>query len=373
MKIKLFASLSNWIQSHKKLAMLCATLLIAAMAGAGVWGYKLYSYRQTANYAFEKLKTALAPPQPEQLAKLVNFNAIGQQMAQLIKKTFPFYMEGKDQERNIRNKLQNAILKKFVQKEEKTTPLPDDEQERLHLPAQILPDNFVSQLATNLVLREAGKNSAIIVAKMDHPLLNRNFTLIFGMDRTASGWKVDKFLNADEIIAQLRQALLDRHVKLRNVYEHKNNLTAKRMNDLIPVQSCEVSAGLMSDGKTLLMAVQVIGRNKGNVQINNFNVDTNIMGRNGKLVAHRFLNVAKPVAPGEDFNHRWNFELEADSALGRSILQNQPLSCNAKWQTLGLNSSEVLHILELPNPDTQCSIAGHDHPAGFCQTPAFLE
>lgn len=372
MKLSFLTSFSNYIKSHKKIAFGGLLVLCAGLIAAIYFGWREYQYRQSAAYAFEQLKQALNPPKVEELAKMIDFNSIGTELAQTIKKVFPFYMEGQDQERKIRNRLQNVLLKRFSQKEEKKQQLDlDDEQGLLNLPLEILPSDFINQLTNGLSLRETGEYSAIISAKVDQPLLGRNFTLVFGMNKTSNGWKVNRFLNVSEIAGQIREAMLERHIKLRNVYEHKNMLTMRRMEQLLPMQSCSVNAGLLSDGKTLIMTVEVIGRNKGNIQINNFNVDTNILGKNGKTVAHRFLNVAKPVAPGEDFNHRWNFELEANSDLGRAILQNRPLRCDAKWQTLGLNSSEVLHILELPHPDRQCAIGGHDHPDGFCQLPVF--
>lgn len=375
MKLNLLAPLSGWIAAHRKLALLAGLLLCAALIAGAYYGYRQYQYRQSAEYAFEQLKLALNPPKPEELAKLVDFNALGNDLARAIKKTFPFYMEGKDQERNIRNRLQNVILRSFLQKDEKRAPLPDaeDQQALLQVPLEIMPADFPAQLQGSLVLRDAGQSSAIVMAKLDQPLLGRSFTPVFGLDKTVNGWKVDRVLNADELLTQLREAMLQRHVKLRNVYEHKNMLTTRRMDELLPIQSCSAHAGILSDGRTLVMTVQVIGRNKGNVQINNFNVDTEITGGNGNVLARRFLNVAKPVAPGEDFNHRWNFELDASSDLARAIMRNQPLHCQAKWQTLGLNNSEVLHILEVPNPDAQCSISGHNHPDGFCQTPVFLQ
>lgn len=372
--MKLFSSLSGWIAAHRKLALLAGLLCCGGLAAGGWFGWQQYQHRQSAAYAFERLKLALNPPSPEELAKLVDFNSIGNDLARAIQKIFPFYLQGKDQERNIRNRLQNAVLRVFLQKDDKRASLPDadDQQALLQAPLEILPPDFVAQLQNSLVLRDAGPNSAIVVAKLEQPLLGRSFTPVFGLDRTANGWKVDRVLNADELLTQLREAMLQRHVKLRNVYEHKNMLTTRRMDELLPVQSCSANAGILSDGKTLVMTVQVIGRNKGNVQINNFNVDTAITGANGQLVTRRFLNVAKPVAPGEDFSHRWNFELEANSDLGRAIMRAQPLHCTARWQTLGLNNSEVLHILEVPNPDAQCAIDGHNHPDGFCQTPVFL-
>lgn len=374
MNINILSTLGSKITANKKISIAVLILLVIGLGVAAWYGFKEYRYRQTSNYALEQIKKALTPPDPKALANMVDFNAISQELAQAIKKNFPFYMEGPDQERNIRNRLQTALLKHFLNKDDaKAVPLPESEEERLALPVKILPADFVPQLSGSMGLVEKGEDTAHIGAKIENPLLKKTFPLIFSMRKTRDGWKVSHLANAEELISQVKTALLDRHAKLRGVYEGKNDKTMKRMEQLLPILSCSADAGLLSDGKTLLMVVQLIARNRGNIQINNFNVDASISGRGGREITQRFLNVAKPVAPGEDFNHRWNFELEADSQLGRAILAGRPLQCRASWQTLGLNNAEVLHILEVPNPDRECRVDGHNHPEGFCTTPLFVE
>ncbi len=372
--MRILSDLSAKIAAHKKLSLLVLVLLIIG-AGVGGWfGFKEYQYRQTAPYALEQLKKALTPPDTKALASLIDFNAISQELAEAIGKAFPFYLEGPDQVRNIRNRLQQSLLRHFLNKDDsKATPLPEKEEDQLVMPVKLLPPDFVEQLTASMNLLENGIDSAHVGVKIENPILKKTYPLIFGMRKTSDGWKVNHLTNAEELAGRIKTDLLERHARLRAVYESKNDKVAKRMEQLLPILSCSADAGVLSDRKTLLMVVQLIARNRGNIQINNFNVDARISGRGGKEIVQRFLNVAKPLPPGEDFNHRWNFELEANSPLGKALLSQGPLKCQASWQTLGLNNSEVLHILEVPNPDRQCGIDGHDHPDGFCTTPLFVQ
>lgn len=359
----------------RKYLLIPLVVLAAGLLVAGGWfGWKQYTFWQSGQYAFEKIKAALAPPDPASLAKQVDFYSVSGDIAKSIADNFPFFMPGADQERNISHHIQTALLKKFMDKDEKKqqTLEKEDEIALLHKNLEILPRNFVEQLFNTLNYKANDDNSGFVTAKVENELLNKNFTMIFNLDRTPNGWKITHLSNARELASQMREAMLQRHAKLRSVYEDKNAKTWKTMNQLIPIQSCTANAGLLSDGKTLLMVVHVIARNRGTLQINNFNVDTTIYGKNGKVLMRRFLNTAKPVTPGEDFDHRWNFELDAQNPQARLLLTQEPLQCKAIWQTLSLNNGQVLQIQEVPNPDLACEIDGHNHPQGFCQTPVFL-
>lgn len=372
--MKILSNLGAKIAAHKILSAIVFALLAVGAAAGGWFGFKEYQYRQTASYALEKLKKSLSPPNPAALANLVDFNGISQDLAQAIKKSFPFYMAGPEQERKIRQKLQQALLSRFSGGDEsKAAPLPEKEEQRLALPVKILPPDFISQLVSGMNLLEDGVDTAHLGSKIENPMLETAFPLIFTLRKTGDGWKATRLANANELVEKARDVLLKRHARLRQVYEEKNGKTAKRMERLLPILSCSADAGALSDGKTVIMVLHLIARNRGGIQINNFNVDASVMGRGGKAITQRFLNVAKPLPPGEDFNHRWNFELEAQSPLGREIMASRPLKCEASWQTLGLGNGEVLHILETPNPDRQCAIDGHSHPEGFCTTPLFIE
>lgn len=374
MKISFLTPLTSWIKSHRLISGIGLAGLIILLCAASWYGWTQYQYRQTSQYAFEKLKQTLNPPQAAELSKIVDFNALSHDLVQATIKNFPFFMAGPDQERNISHTLQTALLREFLANE-KAAPISADESEEkaLKKPVRILPPDFIAQLLQTATLRQTDDNSALISTKITNPQLGKPFTLIFGLRHGQDGWKLRSFANAQEVITQLNQALLARHNRLREVFNEKNEVTAKKMNELLPIQSCSANAGLLSDGKTLIMTVQVIARNRGSVQVNNFSLDTEIIGKDHQPITRRFLNVAKPVAPGEDFNHSWSFELDSQSDLAQNIMSGIPISCKANWQTLGLNNHQVWHIEEVPNPDRQCSLDGHDHPEGFCLLPIFQQ
>lgn len=371
--MQFISGLKEKMAAHKLLATIGAIILLAGLCAGGWYGWQQYQYRQGSAYAMEKLKQALAPPDPVALAQLVDFNSLGRDLAQASAASFPFFMAGQDQERSINHALQAGLLKKLMEPESKGPMFPEDasEQAKLQKPLELLPPDFISQLLATLTMRETEPGNALVSAKIEHPQLGKPFTMVLDMQKTAHGWKIKRLINAPELAKQLRSEMLERHAALRKVFEEKNAATTKAMNNALPLQSCTANAGTLSDGKTTILIIHAIARNKGDIQINNFNLDATITGRSGQPLLHRYLNAAKPVAPGEDFNHRWSMELESASPLARALLHDGPLQCKGAWQTLSLNNGKVLHIVETPNPDRACDKPGHDHPEGFCLAPMF--
>lgn len=367
------ANLGAKIRAHKLIAIIVLVGILAGISVGAWYGWQQYQYRQTSTFAIEKLKQALAPPDPSALARMVDFNTLGSDMAKAGKQSFPFFMKSEDQERAISRILQTALLKKFMEPEAKGSMFPDDESEqaKLQKPLELLPADFISQILTSIQSRDTDDNTALVSVKIEHPQLKRAFTLVMSMQKTPQGWQIRHLINAQELAQQLREAMLERHAALHNVFVDKNAATSKKMNQIIPVQSCSADAGMLSDGKTTILIVHALARNKGNLQVNNFNLETTITGRSGKVLLHRYLNAAKPVGPGEDLNHRWSFELESNSPLAQALLRDGPLQCRTSWQTLSLNNGEVLHIVEEPNPERDCDKPGHNHPVGFCLSPVF--
>lgn len=372
--MKFITGLASRIRSHKIISSIAGILVIAGLIAGGYYGWQQYLYRQSSAFAVEKLKSALLPPDPHALAEMVDFHLIGQDLATATSKAFPFFMSGPDQQRDISHRLQSALLKKFMEKDSKGSMFKEDEapQVRLARPLELLPSDFASQILSSLTVRDTEPGLAVASAKVENKQLERSFTLLFEMAKTSRGWQVRHLLNAPELAQQLREAMLARHVALRQVYEDKNSATTKMMNQLLPIQSCTASAGLLSDGKTFVLIVHAIARNRGDMRINNFNMDTVLTGRSGAPLLQRYLNAAKPVAPGEDFNHRWSIELDSKTPVAQALLRDGPLQCHAKWQTLTLNTGQVLQVAEVPHPDIRCDQPGHDHPAGFCQIPLFM-
>lgn len=369
----IFDKLNNFVKAHKLIATLLFVIILAALGAGGYFGWQQYLYRQSAAYAFENLKAALNPPNQVELAKKVDFNTIGKELAKAVADNFKFYSQGPNQERNISAKVQTALLNSILHPQNPSGAFGKDltEEELLRQDLEILPKDFIEQFANNLKLVESSENSAAISSKIENPHLKQPITIILGMRKIHGDWVVKNFLNVNEVVAQVKQDMLIRHARIREVVIEKNDAVYKKMDALLPVLSCQVDAGLLSNGKILLMAVRVLARNRGGISVNNCTSDIVIKGRNGEEIEQRFLNAANHVNPGEDFDYRWNFELDSQSPLAQRLLQGYPLSCAAKWRTLGLGNAQVWHIQDVPNPDRICSVEGHDHPEGFCMIPIF--
>ena len=328
---------------------LAATVLVLIVIVVSFSGWRYYQYRQSSQYAFEILRDALKSGDAETIAELVDFNSLSRGLAKDLAQNYPFLKAGADQERQIADMIQTALLKQSRTKQE---PVKDEPDVKIRLKTALyaLPPDFLAQLASSLSLQPPNDGTALLTAKARHPLLDKNFLLILRMDQTATGWRVRQLVNSPELVRQFREAQVERMTAQRQMILDRNAATEKRMKELFPLQPCSASAGLISDGNTLLVVVHVLARNIGTVSVNNMNLFTNLSSASGEPLLTRYLNAVQPTHPGEDFERNWTIELDGNSELGRRVLNGQPLQCKGTWKTLGLDNGEVLHISEAPAP-----------------------
>lgn len=372
MKLPLLSTLAALAREH--VLALTVALLVAALAAGGFYGWRYYQYRQSSEYAFVRLRAALSPPKPEELALRVDFNTLSGHLAEAVARNFAFFKEGPDQIRSLKDIIQTGLLKKFLSKEEPAKGHVEKEEnpeKLLEQPLTLLPPDFLAQFIANLGMRPAENGTVLLSSSIRHPLLNQTFPLVLSMEKGPDGWIVRDLVNADELTGQFRDALRARLTARHDVLIRKNAAISKRMNGILPLQSCTASAGLLSDGKTLVLVAHVLARNTGDVSVNNLDLDATFSGPDGTKLLRRFLNAARPVAPGEDFDQRWSIELDGQSPQGRSLLAAGPLTCTATWRTLGLSNAEVLHIVDVPDILKACNKPGHHHFLGFCLSPIF--
>lgn len=371
MKLPLIPFLCALVRKH--VIALAVALLAAALAVGGWYGWRYYQYRQSPDFAYARFQEALRPPSPEKLALLVDFNTLSGELAQALARTFPFFKKGPDQIHDLKITIQAGLLKKLLSKEEPKASgeVETDPQKLLQQPFSLFPADFLHQFLSGLGMQRTQGDTALISTSIRHPLLNRAFPVILRMENGSEGWVIRNLLNADDLVRQFREALLARIAARRDLFKSKNDNTRRRMDATLPLQSCSASAGLLSDGKTLLLVAHVLARNTSAVTIKNINLEALFTGPDGKMLLQRFLNAAAPVAPGEDLDWRWTIELDGQSPLGQSVLAAKEISCAAKWKTMTLNSGEVLHIADPPAAMKECDKSGHNHPAGLCLMPIF--
>ena len=212
----------------------------------------------------------------------------------------------------------------------------------------MLPPNFFTQLAATITLQNSTENTALVAAKIRHPVLDKEFPLLLRMDKTSEGWKLDGMVNAEDLVRQFRECQMARMVAQRQLLLDKNAKIKTRMEDMFPIKACTASAGMLSDGKTLLVVVSVQGKNTGTVPISNMDLSVTIFAPDGTELMQRFLNAVQPTFPGETFERNWTIEVDSASPLGKSIAAARKLTCQAFWKTLGLANGEVLHFAVAP-------------------------
>lgn len=345
MSLPVVASLVAFIRKHT--FVLAAILLVVLAAVGGYSGWRHYQYRQTAEFAFTQIKDVLHPTKPADLAQRVNFSAITRPLVQAVAQHYPNLKKGPNQLRDLSDMIQVGLLKQARSKEEPAKE-ETDELARLKTPLYVLPPTFYTQLAATLTLQNPTENTALIAARIRHPVLNKEFSLLLRMDKTVEGWKVDDFVNAGEVVRQFREHQVERMTAQRQIILDKNAKIKTRMEEILPIKSCTVSAGLISDGKTLLVVVNAKGKNAGTVMINNMDLSAKICAADGTELLHRFLNAVQPTVPGEDFERNWTIEMDGESAQGKAILSGRKLTCEASWKTLGLANGEILHFTVAP-------------------------
>ena len=345
MSLPALAPLVAFVRKH---TFVLAAILLAILAAVGGYsGWRHYQYRQTAEFAFSKIKGALHPANPAELARYVDFGAVTKSLVKAVVQHYPALRQGPNQLRELGDMVQIGLLKQARAKEEPAKE-ETDEIARLKTPLYVLPPTFYTQLWESLSLHNPTETSAFIAAKVRNPVLNREFSFLLRMDKTPDGWRVDDFVNADDVVRQFREYQVERMVAQRQIILDKNAKIKKRMEEMFPIQSCTASAGLISDGKTLLVVVTAKSKNNGTAMIGNVDLSAKICAPDGTELMHRFLNAVQPTYPGHDFERSWTIEIDGESDLGKAIVSARKLTCEASWKTLGLANGEVLHFTVAP-------------------------
>lgn len=123
------------------------------------------------------------------------------------------------------------------------------------------------------------------------------------------------------------------------------------MNAQLTITSCTVRAERLSDKKTLLLSMEILGHNTGKYAIHNMNLVTSITG--ARETVERHINIARRISPGENFHYTWNTDLSTDAPEDAALLAAPKLQCLVRPHTMTLSSGEMLYIRPKPTPVTE--------------------
>lgn len=347
-------------------------LLVVCVAVAfGVFkGHAIWQHRKSAPYAFEQLQKALQEGNTEILAKGVDFRHIFDQLGEATAATYPFFMAGEHQKKDISYLYQTTMLQLLKTKPE-DPPKKGEPDEELFKPVIVLPHDFMAQIMAGLTMRVTDAGSAIITTSVHHEQLNRDFPIILNFARQNGHWVINDLLNAKELVRMFNEQLNARYTEQGKKLNTNNVATLKEMNEILPIESCTATAGLLADQRTMLIAVHLLARNKYNIAVNNMNVRAVLSDSNGHELLRRYLNAVQPTQPGEDFTRQWIIELDGNGDEGQKVRAAGALTCTPEWRALGLNTSRVLHTNDIVNPADPCEKHDRSHPAALCNEAMF--
>jgi hypothetical protein len=348
-KKKIFSGLLPFLR--RRLAALAFLSLFAMLVLGGYLGWRYYQYRQSGVFAFNSFSSALQPPKAEQLAKLVDFNRLSENLAQAIARNYTFLKQGPNQLRDLKDMIQMQLLQRVMTREEPVTEK-RDAQKLLQMPLVVLPDDFLAQFTKNLAVQtlrdDSGDRAVMLGTKVEHPMLNQTFPVVLRMENNGGGWIIRDVVNADELVGRFREAQLKRMAARRDELLHKRREASKRMNGIMPLQFCSAGLERLSDGKTFLLVVNVLGRNVSSLTVNNTNLEAVFSAEGGEELLRRYLNNAQPVRPGEDYVRHWTIEFDLRDPLAQHVLNAGQILCSASWRSMGLANGEVLHAPDPP-------------------------
>jgi hypothetical protein len=345
----LLAGVLAFMRAHLGAIFLFLCLLL--VTSCAFFGWRYYQYRQSGVFAFVSFSGALQPPSAEKLAKLIDFNRLSGQLARSIALHYAYLKKGPDQIRDLQDMIQMSLLQRAMSKEE---PVKGGQTPRqlLQKPLTVLPDDFLTQFAKNLTVHSppdsSEDNACLLSSSVEHPMLDASFPVVLRMDKSGGGWMIRDVVNSDELVKLFRLAQLKRMAARRDELLKKRTETVRRMNGLIALKACSAGVEKLSDGKTFLLVASVLGRNVGELTVNNTNMEVVFSSGNGNELLRRNINVAQPVSPGEDYNQRWSLDFEQSDALGQRILKAGGIVCDANWHSMGLANGEVLYLAEFP-------------------------
>lgn len=338
---KLLATIDikGFIIKHKKISILCVSVVL--LLGSAIWGLRYYHIQRSPEKALEKITLALQKGNRTELATLVDFRSLSEHFSAAIVAEYnsdniPSMLE-------LADALQQQVLEGLNAKpEDSSKPVKADP----YAPLKPFPLDTLAQIATTLQLETAEENFALLRAKVDYPRAEKKFALVLQMNRTASGaWRISKVVNALEIVRAFMESEASIAQQKSLALAEKNAEQRKRMEEQLIVHSCTALADYLSDEKTALLTIEILGRNPGPHAIHSFNIEASLTGTKPQDTPSVFLlNLAKRTLQGENFAHTWNITLDLQKPEHIDLLQEKKLHCATRFNNMALGSGEVLFV-----------------------------
>ena len=326
--------------------ILLGSTVILLLAVGGAYGWKVYTHRQSPEYALEKINQALLTGKRGELAALVNFRSLALDFAQAIYDQRPQTPRNAEGEAGIllmADQVQLALFKALEQiKDDKPVKIPPE------APLAPLPQDFLAQIAGKLRIHSRQDDLTFVRAEVDYGRAQKKFPILLLMELREDGWRITRLANARDMVALFVDGEKLLQTQREDALAEKNADEQIRMDAQFQVNSCTAAITPLSNSKTVLLTIQIMGHNRGEHSIHNMNLIATLTlpaaaGQPAQSL-RRHVNLARKVSPGENLTHTYNVELDPANPEDARIIKAPRLQCQVRNRAMTLSSGAVLHI-----------------------------
>ncbi|MDR2695885.1 MAG: DUF2939 domain-containing protein [Deltaproteobacteria bacterium] len=331
-------AIQRFFKAHRRcLVRLTLVALVAGLAAAAAW---LYLYRIGPDYAFANLRAALAEGDKAQLAAMVDFRALSEDLVLAALAVHPQAAANETRKAEMQDEAQRLVLKSLAAgkaaKPEVALP------RKLFDPVPFAPEDAVAQFAAGMQLVKSSGETQIR-SRFTHNGLQTEFPLHLLLESRQGDWRVTRLLNARELVSLHKGAVEALLAEDEARLAEKNEKIMTRMRAHFHAPQCLASVSLMGGKQEAMLVVKVTASNTDEATLHNVNLVCDVRAGNGTPLYSRQLNVVQRVYGGGAFSNTWTVALDADSEDATRLLQAGPLSCTVEPKVMNVGLGEVLY------------------------------
>ncbi len=329
----------------KKFKILIILVLLGGLGAGGYYGWQHYLFLQSPENYVAKLNTALTANNMTELAKLIDFRQLTEELAaRFLAAPLPnedVKPKGKGTTQ-LAEEMQQHFMEALLTRDEEPKPAPPKNALR---PIEPFPDDFAKQLVGNITLKSSDEHSAVAQVVIHYPRTKKDVTFLLQLEKKPD-WIMTRVANIDQLLHVYIEEEKVMDAMRQDAYINKMNENAKRMKAQFIVHSCLAFMQTISQQDGGILIVRVKGYNKGPQIIRNMTIETIVTGKGpqGDFSFKRNLNSATRILPAVDLEDSYTLELDPNNPEDQTILQGHGFTCTALPTTMTLGNGEFLFV-----------------------------
>ncbi len=336
------ASIKDFLLNNRKLVI--GIVLICILAGGGYFAYTKYTFSKSPENFVIELNTALATANMPELAKKINFRTLTEDIAsEILNMNLPLSIAIQEKNQTILAENMQKFFLDALTGKDSSTQAPPVRQDPLR-PYELIPDDFLTQLAGNIVLHGQREDTAFLRAQLHYPRMKKDITIFFLLEKNPE-WQLVRITNLADILRTFTTAENQLSDQREQRFLKEKQANEERINAQFTLNSCTAFLFKPSGQQEPTLRVNLTGHNNGPFIIRNMTFKVAISGKTAKapIRIEKDLSNAARINPAVTMEDSYTIELKADDAIESAFMQATDVACTAKVHFMTLDNGELLY------------------------------